>query len=168
MTHFSYWVIAPRGWEQRVLGRGWEGLAQLPWIGTADASVHRRLLRTVCEPMGIQLRYVAKVDQESSMLAMVRAGVGLSLCRDSIALSEMRSHGLVVNDRVQIRCPLSFLALQARRAEAGIAVAFDLLSELWTEPGRADVRPLSFEIREGRFGRHDVQLRQPAGGVVDE
>jgi hypothetical protein len=31
-----------------------------------------------------------------------------------------------------------------------------------------EVGPRGFEVREGRLGRHEVQLHQPAGGVVDE
>jgi DNA-binding transcriptional LysR family regulator len=132
LTDFSYSVIAPPGWEGRVMGKGWEAIAALPWVGTVDASVHRRLLDQVYAPLGIQPNYVAMVDQESSMLAMVRSGVGLSLSRDSVALTEKRWHGVVVNDVLEIACTLSFIALADRRQEPGIACAFDVLERVWT------------------------------------
>jgi DNA-binding transcriptional LysR family regulator len=131
LTDFSYAVIAPPGWERSVMGKGWESLAPLPWIGTIAASVHRRLLDAVYAPLGIQPNYVAMVDQESSMLAMVRSGIGLSLSRDSVALTEKRRHGVVVNDLLELPCTLSFVALAARSQEPAIACAFEVLTGIW-------------------------------------
>jgi DNA-binding transcriptional LysR family regulator len=131
LATFAYWVIAPQGWESRVLGRDWAGLAQLPWIGAAPASAHTRLLQSTYANEGISPNFVALIDQESSMLAMVRSGVGLSLCRDSVALTEQRRHGLVVSDRCQLPCSLSFIALHSRRQEKSIACAFDAVSTAW-------------------------------------
>ncbi len=131
LTDFAYWVVAPRGWEERVEGKDWSAVALLPWIGTVAGSVHARLLQQVFAGREESPRFVAWVDQESSMLAMVRSGVGLSLCRDSVALQEKRSNGLVVNDRLRIDCSLSFICLKARRQEPAIACALDVLAGLW-------------------------------------
>ncbi|MCZ4313087.1 LysR family transcriptional regulator [Comamonadaceae bacterium G21597-S1] len=136
LTDFSYAVVAPPGWESRVMGKGWEALASLPWIGTGPASVHHRLLHGVYASLGSQPNYVARVDQESSMMAMVRSGVGLSLSRDSVALTEKSRHGVVVNDVLSVPCTLSFIALARRSQEPGIACAFDVLSRVWHTHGR--------------------------------
>ena len=133
LTDFSYSVIAPPGWEGRVMGRSWAEIAALPWVGTVPASVHRRLLDAVYAPLGVQPNYVAMVDQESSMLAMVRSGVGLSLSRDSVALTEKRRHGVVVNDLLDIPCSLSFIALARRSEEPGIACALEVLTDIWPD-----------------------------------
>jgi DNA-binding transcriptional LysR family regulator len=132
LTDFSYSVIAPPGWESRVMGKGWEGIAALPWVGTVEASVHHRLLKQVYAPLGMQPNYVAMVDQESSMLAMVRSGVGLSLSRDSVALTEKRWHGVVVNELLSVPCSLSFIARAERRQEPAIACAFEVLGQVWS------------------------------------
>jgi hypothetical protein len=76
-------------------------------------------------------RFVAKVDQESSMLAMVRSGIGLSLCRDSVAMQEKHRHGLAINERVSIDCTLSFICLESRQHEGPIACALDVLDLVW-------------------------------------
>jgi DNA-binding transcriptional LysR family regulator len=131
LTDFAYWVVAPPGWEARMADKDWDGIARLPWIGTAQASVHSRLLQQVYSGRSAMPRFVAKVDQESSMLAMVRSGVGLSLCRDSVALQEKHRHGLAINERLSINCTLSFICLQSRRHEGPIACALDVLSQVW-------------------------------------
>lgn len=139
LTGFSYRVIAPRGWESRVANKDWAALALLPWVGTVAESVHSRLLRKVYEPLRVTPNYVARVDQESSMLAMVRSGIGLSLCRDSVALTEMRCHGLAVVDSLELPCTLSFIALAERIKESGIACAFDVLNQIWSAQSATDL-----------------------------
>lgn len=132
LTGFSYRVIAPPGWESRVIDKGWEALATLPWVGTVADSVHHRLLHAIYAPLGTAPNYVAMVDQESSMLAMVTSGVGLSLSRESVALAEKHRNGVVVHNALEIPCSLSFIALAQRHEELGIACAFDVLGKIWS------------------------------------
>lgn len=133
LATFEYWVIAPPGWEQRVNGRNWDELALLPWIGTPPASVHSRLLAPIFQQLGVSQNIITVVDQEPSMLAMVRSGVGLSLCRDSIALSERQAKGMVISDTVTVSTTLNFLCLEARRQEPIIDTAFQILEQIWDQ-----------------------------------
>ena len=134
LADFVYRVVAPPGWEAQVVDKDWNALAKLPWLGTAAASVHHRLLQQVFGGRSVMPRFVARVDQESSMLAMVRSGVGLSLCRDSVALQEKYRHGLVINERVSVDCRLSFICLKSRQMEPSIACALAVLDSLWVTP----------------------------------
>ncbi|ABM35506.1 LysR family transcriptional regulator [Polaromonas naphthalenivorans] len=134
LTRFTYRVIAPAGWGQQVQGRDWKALAALPWLATPPASVHHRLLSRVfgaASLTGLEPRRVALVDQEASMLDLVKSGVGLSLARDSIAIRESQAHGLVVADRVSLDCVLSFICLKARVAEPVVASAWGALAQAW-------------------------------------
>ena len=131
LTKFTYQVLAPKGWEDRVLGKEWQTLAGLPWIGTPKDSVHSRLLDAEFSGRRVKPNYVCLVDQEPSMLAMVRSGVGLSLCRESIALDEMQSRGLVVADKVSIQTSLLFITLASRAEDPNIKAAFEALGSTW-------------------------------------
>ena len=131
LTSFRYSVLAPQGWKQRVLGKDWNELAQLPWIWAPPESVHNRLLTEVFARHNVEPSRVALVDQEASMLDLVKSGVGLSLVRDSIALKEAHAHGLVIADRVNVTTDLSFICLAHRRLETPISTAFSLMSGLW-------------------------------------
>ncbi len=78
------------------------------------------------------------------MLAMVRSGIGLSLCRDSVALQEKHRHGLAINERVSIDCTLSFICLESRQQEGPIACALDVLDLVWAgsaQNGTAELTP---------------------------
>ncbi|MDZ4075278.1 MAG: LysR family transcriptional regulator [Hylemonella sp.] len=131
LSHFSYRVLAPAGWGEQVLGRDWKALAALPWIATPPASAHHRLLAGVFGPLGVAPRQVALVDQEASMLDLVRSGVGLSLVRESIAITEAQARGLVVADRVSLECQLCFVSLRVRGGEPVLASAWAALGQVW-------------------------------------
>ncbi|OWW21583.1 LysR family transcriptional regulator [Noviherbaspirillum denitrificans] len=131
LTSFTYSVVAPQGWKNRVAGKGWEALAKLPWIWTPPESAHNRLLTKTFGQYKVTPNKVALVDQEPSMLNLVKSGVGLSLVRESIALREAHAHGLVIADAVSLSTELSFIALARRKNEPTIAAAFSLLQELW-------------------------------------
>lgn len=133
LARFSYLVVGPPGWESRMRGKDWKGLAKLPWIGTPPTSVHYRLLDRIFAEHGASPNTVAMVDQELSMLAMVRSGIGLSLCRDSLALFEKQAHGVVVSDQVQVMTSLSFLTCAARRTDPAVACVFDAISSVWAD-----------------------------------
>lgn len=134
LTRFTYRVLAPAGWGPQVRGKDWKGLAALPWLATPASSVHNRLQRSVFGPgsvSGLEPHRVALVDQESSMLDLVRSGVGLSLVRDSFAIREAHARGLVIADRVSLDCELSFVCRAERTTEPVITAAFSALDAVW-------------------------------------
>ena len=131
LTHFHYHVIAPAGWSGRLARTDWPSLAALPWIVTPQESVHHRLLQSVMEPQGLAPNGVAQVDQEACMLDLVRAGVGLSLARDALAMAERQERGLVVVEGVRLPCALNFIWRRQRGEEPAIVAAREVLEEVW-------------------------------------
>ncbi len=131
LTRFSYRVIAPPGWGPQVQGRGWSELVRLPWVATPQRSVHSRLLQALLQPMGLHLNRVALVDQEASMLSLVRSGVGLSLARDAVAMRESQREGLVIAEQVDIACDLRFVCLAQQRRRPAVQCAWQALRRAW-------------------------------------
>ncbi len=131
LTHFDYHVIAPAGWENRLIDTRWEHLATLPWIVTPHDSAHHRLLKQALAKSGAVPNRVAQVDQEACMLDLVRAGVGLSLARDALAMTERQESGLAVADNIRLPCALSFIWRHASAAESTVNAALDTLDEVW-------------------------------------
>lgn len=131
LAAFSYRIIGPNGWQDRIETADWPTLAALPWIGTPETSAHHRLLGAIFDAHGCQQNVVALVDQESSMLEMVRSGVGLSLCRESIALHQRQSSGLAVAEAVSVPACLNFATLQRRKENPLILALFGLVNAIW-------------------------------------
>lgn len=131
LADFTYRVIAPVGWQRQVEAADWRSLAALPWIGTPETSVHHRLLTSIFQKHGCRPNVVALVDQEPSMLEMVRSGIGLSLCRDSIALHQKQTVGLAVAGAVSVPACLCFIVLDRRKEHPIMAETFKLLRRSW-------------------------------------
>lgn len=135
LSAFTYRVVAPAGWNT-VATADWAQLATLPWLATPHASAHHRLLAQVFGQgslTGIDANYVAMVDQEASMLDLVKSGVGLSLVRDHIALRAAQAHGLVIAQNASLPCSLSFICLRPRLADPPVAAALSALQQAWPQ-----------------------------------
>ena len=115
LMRFDYRVIAPREWSDKVLGKDWTDLIDLPWITTPHASAHRRLIDDVFRPMGSLPKRVAFAEQEDAMIEFVEAGNGLSLARDCVLDRITRKRNFVIADKVALTCDLSFACLTSRR-----------------------------------------------------
>lgn len=131
LARFTYQVIGPSGWAPQVLGREWPDLACLPWVLAPPTSSHSRLLARVLLEHRLVLKQAAQADQETSMLALVRAGVGISLARDAVALRASQRDGLVIADRVSIDCDLRFVCLAGALKRPEVACAWQALSRAW-------------------------------------
>jgi DNA-binding transcriptional LysR family regulator len=131
LQRFQYRVLAPAGWKDRVKDADWRALAALPWIWTPPASAHNRLLTTLFDAAHAKPVKVAEVDQEPSMLDLVKSGVGLTLARDSIAIAEAHAHALTIVEGVTVPTELTFITLAARRDEPTIAAALKAIEMQW-------------------------------------
>jgi DNA-binding transcriptional LysR family regulator len=83
------------------------------------------------QPLGLSPKRAALVDQEASMLDLVRSGVGLSLARDTLALREAQARGLVVADRVHLDCCLCFVHAHAQTDSPVVQAALQALGRVW-------------------------------------
>ncbi|WPG35832.1 LysR family transcriptional regulator [Variovorax sp. EBFNA2] len=133
LARFNYQVIGPSGWAPQVLGREWPELAYLPWVLAPPTSSHSRLLAPVLQAHKLVLKKAAQADQEMSMLALVRAGVGISLARDALALQASQRDGLVIADRVSIGCDLRFVCLASALKRPEVDCAWQALSRVWRQ-----------------------------------
>jgi len=135
---YTYRVIAPAEWSEKVLGKDWADLARLPWLATPAPSAHRRLLDDVFRPLGSLPKRVGFTDQEEAMIDFVESGICLSLARDSVLERVTGTRNFIVADKVSLACDLSFVCLAARRHEPTIARAFAAMRTVWDVAPMAD------------------------------
>jgi DNA-binding transcriptional LysR family regulator len=131
LKRYSYLVIAPSEWSDRVLGKEWADLIDLPWLATPPHSAHRRLLDNIFRPIGSLPKRVAYTEQEEAMIDFVESGICLSLVRDCILDRFTRKRNFVVADKLTLTCDLSFACLTARRHEPVISHAFTVMQAVW-------------------------------------
>jgi DNA-binding transcriptional LysR family regulator len=131
LTHFEYRVLAPAGWKERVqrarLARAGRAAVDLDAAGVRPSSAADAAVAAA----GAQPVKVAEVDQEQSMLDLVKSGIGLTLARDSTALAEAHAHALTIVEQVTVPTELTFVTLAERRDEPAIAAALRLIDAQW-------------------------------------
>jgi DNA-binding transcriptional LysR family regulator len=149
LTRYDYRVIAPCEWSDRVLGKDWADLIDLPWITTPYESAHRRLIDDVFRPTGSLPRRVSFAEQEDAMIEFVEAGNCLSLARDSVIDRITRKRNFVVADKAALTCDLSFACLASRRHEPIISQAFSAMQAVW-ELGPDSEAPAPIEAARPR------------------
>jgi len=143
LMRYDYRVIAPREWSDKVLGKDWADLIDLPWITTPHTSAHRRLIDDVFRPMGSLPKRVAFAEQEDAMIEFVEAGTCLSLARDCVLDRITRNRNFVIADKVALTCDLSFACLTSRRHEPIVSQAFSAMQAVWElNPGGAAPAPI--------------------------
>jgi DNA-binding transcriptional LysR family regulator len=133
-----YVVVAPAAWAPRLQSATWEDLAQMPWLATAPGSSLRELVGQIFAQRGLAYRVVVQADHEASMLGLMRAGLGLALVRERIALPLAQRGDGVVWAGARLPCPLSLLY---RRSDADRDVLQALLaavSAVWQGEPAAD------------------------------
>ena len=131
LMRYDYRVIAPIAWRDKVLGKGWADLADLPWLATPPHSAHRRLTDDIFRTLGALPKRVAFTDQEEAVIDFVESGICLGLARDGILDRITRKRDFVIADKVTLTCDLSFACLASRRHEDMIAHAFSAMQAVW-------------------------------------
>ena len=131
LMSYPYRVIAPAEWSDKVHGKDWADLIDLPWLATPANSAHRRLLDDIFRPMGSLPKRVAYTDQEEAMIDFVESGICLSLARDCVLDRITRKRNFVIADKVTLSCDLSFACLTSRRHEPVISHAFAAMQAVW-------------------------------------
>jgi DNA-binding transcriptional LysR family regulator len=149
LVRYNYRVIAPREWSDKVLGKDWADLIDLPWIATPHASAHRKLIDDVFRRTGSLPKRVAFADQEDAMIEFVEAGNCLSLARDCVLNRLTRKPNFVIADKVRLTCDLSFACLTSRRHEPIISQAFSAMQAVW-ELNQGGAAPAPIEAARSR------------------
>jgi len=143
LMRYDYRVIAPCEWSDKVLGKDWADLIDLPWITTPHASAHRRLIDDVFRPTASLPKRVAFAEHEDAMIEFVEAGNCLSLVRDCVLDRVTRNRNFVIADKLALTCDLSFACLTSRRHEPMISQAFSAMQAVWElNPGSAAPAPI--------------------------
>ena len=100
----------------------------MPWVAPNPASSQHRIAADLFANAGLPHPVRAiEVDQESSMISLVKSGVGLCLMREEIVREAARLGEIVTWRGAIPLCPLSFIYLQGRAGEAPIAAMLDVL-----------------------------------------
>jgi len=131
-----YRVVAPVAYRDRLLHAGWREIADLPWIGTPHAGHVQTLLRDLFSRQGLLPNQVVESDDASAPYSLVRAGLGLALLREDMAVPAAEREELVIWPHTRVAALLSFIYPKTAEHDPAIVAALSVLRQVWGLPSR--------------------------------
>ena len=131
-----YRVVAPVAYRDRLLHAGWREIADLPWIGTPYAGHVQTLLRDLFSRQGLLPNQVVESDDASAPYSLVRAGLGLALLREDMAVPAAEREELVIWPHTRVAALLSFIYPKTSEHDPAIVAALSVLRQVWGLPSR--------------------------------
>lgn len=131
-----YRVVAPLAYRDRLSHAGWREIADLPWIGTPHAGHVQTLLRDLFSRQGLLPNQVVESDDASAPYSLVRAGLGLALLREDMAVPAAEREELVIWPHTRVAALLSFIYPKTAEHDPAIVAALSVLRQVWGLPSR--------------------------------
>jgi DNA-binding transcriptional LysR family regulator len=131
LAELAYRVVAPAAWRARVESAGWRDVAALPWIRPPRHSPHQRMQESLFEPRKLNPATVVEADQESSISTLVKAGVGLGLMREDLALAAEDAGEVCIWADASASTTLSFVHARGREDDAVIKALLAAIGAVW-------------------------------------
>lgn len=126
-----YRVVAPLSFTDRLARCGWREVAAMPWIGAPEKSHIHQLLVALFGRQGLQPNIVMETDELTSPHSLVRAGLGLSLLREDLALIAAEKGEVAIWSHATVDTQLSFLYPVAAEFEPVIVGMLSILRDAW-------------------------------------
>lgn len=126
-----YRIAAPFSFSQRVLHAGWREIADMPWIGAPYASHAQSLLRDLFARQGLLPNIVLESDDTSAPHSLVRAGLGLALLREDVAVPAAERDEVSIWPHTRVAAMLSFIYPKTSEHDPAIVAALSVLRGIW-------------------------------------
>ncbi|MBE2261647.1 MAG: LysR family transcriptional regulator [Burkholderiaceae bacterium] len=127
----QYRVVAPFSFSQRVLHAGWREIADMPWIGGPHGNHRQALLRDLFSRQGLLPNMALESDDPAGPQSLVRAGLGLALLREDVAIPAAERDELVIWPHTRVAALLSFIYPKTAEHDPAIVAALSVLRTVW-------------------------------------
>ena len=126
-----YRVAAPFAFSHKVLHAGWREIADMPWIGAPYSNHAQTLLRDLFARQGLLPNIVLESDDTSAPLSLVRAGLGLALLREDVAVPAAERGEVVIWPHTRVAAMLSFIYPKTLAHDPAVVAAVSQLRTVW-------------------------------------
>ncbi len=131
-----YRIVAPWRERERLLHAGWRELAAMPWIGTSPRHHVQVLLNALFARQGLAPHQVIESDELALPFSLARAGVGLALVREDLALQASERQELLIWPSARVSAQLGFIYAHAAEHDPALVATLSELRKVWGLGGR--------------------------------
>jgi len=118
-------------WTEKILNAKYKDLAELPWIGNPVGCPYSQVMNDIFYERGLQPRSVVTVSDESGIVSMLKAGVGLNFMLETDARKLADEGVLVIWEQERFPQALSFVTLRGEREDVGRELLREVIAEIW-------------------------------------
>lgn len=126
-----YRVVAPVPMASELAASGMGEIAAMRWIGAPDKSHIHQLMRAMFDGHGLTPNIVMETDEFTMPHNLVRAGLGLSLMREDLALIAAERGEIALCRSAFVDTRLSFLYSASAEFEPTMVGMLSVLRETW-------------------------------------
>ncbi|MBC5765391.1 LysR family transcriptional regulator [Ramlibacter albus] len=141
LRQLRYCVVAPAAWRAALDEHGWSEAARRPWVRMTPHSAHRELQDELLARVAIHPEETAQADHEDLVSAMVRAGIGMGLVREEIAVEGEARGGLVRFGNESVTTSLALVYPGDRLADPLVQAVDQALEQCWQGTPRLPANP---------------------------
>lgn len=131
LLRFTFRVVAPVAWRERIAGADFAALASEPWILTPPTSTHRVLAQRLFREHGVTPATLMEADNEGVIRSLVVAGLGVALMRDSAAAALVDSGEACLWEGTELPTELQFIWREEVGGDPATRALLDLVRETW-------------------------------------
>ena len=127
--HFR--VVGAAALREPLRHASWRDVADMPWIG-APAQHHVQTLRNdMFARQGLTPRQVVECDEATLPQSLVRAGVGLALVREDVAIPASERGELFVWPHARVGAMLAFIYPRTAEHDPAMVALLSVLRKVW-------------------------------------
>jgi DNA-binding transcriptional MocR family regulator len=129
-THYLR-IVGPTQLAEKIAHGDYRDLAKLPWIGNPAECPYCQVLEDIFYTRGYRPQRVVIANEESAILSMIKAGIGLNFMLETKARKLAEEGVLVVWEQERFVQPLSFITLKSEQADVRVQLIKDVIDEIW-------------------------------------
>lgn len=126
-----YRIVGPFSFGQRLLHAGWREIAEMPWIGSSAQHHAQVLLKDLLARQGLEPHIAVETDETASPHSLVRAGLGLALLREDLALPAAERDEVTVWPHARVPALLSFIYPRTAEFDPATTATVSQLRAVW-------------------------------------
>ena len=124
-------IVGPTQMAEAIEAGDYHDLAELPWIGNPAECPHCQIMKQIFYDRGLQLKCVVTASDESAILAMIKAGMGLNFMLEPQARALAAEGSLVVWEGERFSLPLSFVTLKSEQDDPRVQSIKQAIDKIW-------------------------------------
>jgi DNA-binding transcriptional MocR family regulator/DNA-binding transcriptional LysR family regulator len=129
-THYLR-IVGPVQMAEEIVNGEYQDIAALPWIGNPAECPYCQVMEDIFYERGLRPRSVVTVSDESGIVSMLKAGVGLNFMIETDARKLAEEGTLVIWEQERFSQALSFVTLKSEQEDGRVLLIKDVIGEIW-------------------------------------